>query len=152
MILKATADITDKDGNRLGLKNDVYIHHIIVANLARPLSLPPLAPLKSSCAPGQQAGKGGQGFAGLGGMGAPKGSAAHGHTKREAQAGGKGFDIGKLFNFDLFIVKGNEGDTQTFSPYNTENVKSGYWMGHDDQISAMVRILPALSMRIELTV
>jgi hypothetical protein len=141
MILRATADITDKDGNRLGLKNDVYVHHIIVANLARSLSLPPLVPLKSSCAPGQQSGKGMQGFAGLGGMSSPKGGAGHAHTKREAQFGGKGMpDIGALFNFDLFIVKGNEGDTQTFSPYNTANVKSGYWIGHEDKISAMVKL------------
>jgi hypothetical protein len=129
MILQAVADITNKDGIRLGLKNDVYIHHILVANLGHKWSLAPLVPVKSSCPPGQRFGGGTQG------MGTPKGGGTHSRLKR--QLGGKG---AKGFsNFDLFIIKGNEGNSQTFSPYNTTNVKSGYWIGRNDRLSAMVR-------------
>jgi len=141
MILRATADITDKDGNRLGLKNDVYIHHIIVANLARPLDLiPPLLPITTTCDFGQG---GWPNLGGLGGKGTSKDSGKHSHPKREAQVGGQraGASQWSVFNFDLFIVKGNEGDAQVFSPYNTENVKSGYWIGRDDRISALAEVV-----------
>jgi hypothetical protein len=140
MILRATADITDKDGNRLGLRNAINIHHIIVANLARPIALiPPLVPIKSSCTPAQWADIGKQIFGGQGGVSTPKGSTGHSHPRRMAQTGGSGFgSFQSPLNFDLFIVKGNEGDAQVFSPYNTENVKSGYWIGGQDRISALV--------------
>jgi hypothetical protein len=137
MILQATADITDKDGNRLGLKNDIYIHHILVANLAHKWAMAPLMPLMSSCPAGQKSGSGAEsgmggmmGMGGMGGMGTPKDGAGHSRSTRQL----KGFS-----NFDLFIIKGNEGNSQTFSPFNTTNVKSGYWVGRDDKLSAMVR-------------
>jgi hypothetical protein len=153
MILRARADITDKDGNRLGLKNDIYIHHILVANLARKLAIAPIIPTRTSCPNRQKPGNGMQGVGGLGGMmSTPKGGAEHSHSKREPQiggAGGRGSVPG--LNFDLFIVKGNEGDTQNFSPYNTADVKSGYWIGHDDRLSALVSLFCDIDFVIRLT-
>jgi hypothetical protein len=84
---------------------------------------------------GTQGTQGMQGMQRVQGIGPPKGGAEHSHSTR--QLGGKGAN--GFFNFDLFIIKGNEGNSQTFSPYNTINVKAGYWIGRDDRLSAMVR-------------
>ena len=134
MVLQAVADITDKDGTRLGLKNGVYIHHILVANLGHKFSLAPLLPYKSSCPTGQKPASETSGMGGMGGMGAHKSGTKPSHLRRQ---------LGDLFkgisNFDLFVIKGNEGNSQTFSPFNTTNVKAGYWIGHDDRLSALVR-------------
>jgi hypothetical protein len=139
MVLQARADVTDKDGNRLGQAHKVYTHHIIVTDQNRTMNMAPLIPGRSSSGVSKTctAGKGGKGGAGgMGGMpmmgGASMGNG--GHMKRSPQ-GGLGALFGGGLQFSMFIAKGNEGDSSIFAPLNDKaTMKSGYWMGKGDTV------------------
>lgn len=158
MVLQARADITDKDGKRLGLHNQVYTHHIgtfalssgedliilVVTDQMRNTNMAPLRPGRSS-SPSCKGGKGGMpGMGGFGMMSTPKGpSSGHsGHMKRSPQGlGGLGGILGSL-KFSMFIAKGNEGDASIFAPLNTtSSMKSGYWIGKGDQVLGMAEAI-----------
>jgi hypothetical protein len=148
MLLQARAEITDMDGKRLSLKDQVYTHHIVVLTSGRMLNMAPIVPtdistLSSSltCA----AGKAWDTLFGAksGAQGSKPSSMGHGsHSKRSPQRGG---GLGSLLSgglgamipglFDIFIAKGNEGDSSVFAAPNTSSpIKSGYWIGKNDTI------------------
>jgi hypothetical protein len=141
MVLQAKAEITDGQGIRMDLKNDIYVHHIIIADMARGMTIAPVVRPQSSC-PGRTPGAGV--FGGLGGMSTPKegkaaSSGGHSHSKRDPQTGAmQSFGIPM---WSLFIAKGNEGDTSLFSPLNTTLLKSGYWIGKGDKVTATAEVV-----------
>jgi hypothetical protein len=132
MVLRARTDITDKDGNRMGLDKDVYVHHILLADIGqgKKLDIAPMVPEKSNCS----AASSGSMIPGMGMMGKPAGGMV-GHSKRQAPS-----SIG-INSFSLFIVKGNEGDSTTFGVVNSTSVKSGYWIGKDDKFTSAAEIV-----------
>jgi hypothetical protein len=148
MVLQARADITDKDGKRLGMNEKVYTHHIVVTDQNRTSSMAPLLPGRSSSSPSSSCAGGKGGMGGMGGFGmmsSPKGSNAQGHgghMKRSPQGlGGIGGMLGGM-KFSMFIAKGNEGDASIFAPLNTKSpMKSGYWMGKGDQVLGMAEAI-----------
>jgi hypothetical protein len=131
MVLQVKAGLTDKDGKALSLNDDVYLHHLVVVNSARVMSTAPLLPTGLSCSGGFEALASMLGFGPKAGNGQPPKSA--GNTKRTPQAGSSGPG-----RFSIFVAKGNEGDTNIYSPINTTDVKSGYWLGNNDRISAII--------------
>jgi hypothetical protein len=140
MVLQARADITDKDGMRLGLTNQVYTHHIVVTDQNRTSGMAPLTPGRSS-SPTCPGGKGGMPGMGFGMMSGPKGG--HEHSKRSPQRpGGLGGLLGGGLGFSMFIAKGNEGDASIFAPLNTTSaMKSGYWIGKGDLLLGMAEVI-----------
>jgi hypothetical protein len=153
MVLQAKADITDKNGNRVDLKDQVYTHHIIVANLARNMVMPAVLPAFSGFAGCTGAAKGSGGTGSMGGMG----GMSHGGsnpsaptkppTKRSPQSPAKGSPAkgssapASGAGFSIFIGKGNEGDWQTFAPINSTAIKSGFWMGDNDRVTATAEVV-----------
>jgi hypothetical protein len=150
MVLQAKAEVTDKDGKRVDLKDQVYTHHVIVANLARNMVMPPVLPAftgfgGAGCA---NAAKGAGGMGSMGGMGGMSHGAsnpsaqAKSPTKRSAQSPSKGSPSkGNASGFSIFIGKGNEGDWTTFAPINSTAIKSGFWMGQDDKVTATAEVV-----------
>lgn len=150
IVLRANAEITDKEGNRLGLKNDIYIHHIIVVDRARNLNMAPLSPANSSCKAPAGAGigtvgsmaqsKGGDSGNGMAGMshGGSMGGMSHGgRMKRDLESLKKKRQGG---SFSIMLAKGNEGDQSVFASVGSA-VKSGYWIGAKDPILALAEIV-----------
>jgi hypothetical protein len=149
MVLQAKAEITDKEGNRLDLKEQVYTHHIIVANLGRMMVMPPVLPSFSGFAGCAGAAKGSGSMGGMGGMamGAPKAATtpaatpAKSPSKRSPQSPAKSSGSSGMSGFSIFIGKGNEGDSSIFAPINSTAIKSGYWIGKDDKITATAEVV-----------
>jgi hypothetical protein len=138
MVLQARGDITDKDGKRLTLSDQVYTHHITLIDTSRSINQAPVVPSGwPTCPSGDWVGKGGSGM-----MSSSQGTkpAAHSsHQKRSPQTAG---DFAGLTGFSMFIAKGNEADAVIFAPLNTSSpVKSGYWIGKDDKIAAMAEVV-----------
>jgi Fe-S cluster biogenesis protein NfuA len=144
MVLQARADITDKDGKKLSLSDQVYTHHIVVTDMDRSFNMAPFTPGRGSCS----SGRGGMpGLGGFGMMGSPKGSnptsQGHGtHQKRSPQRSGGFGGLSGAMKFSMFIAKGNEGDASIFAPLNSSSpVKSGYWIGKNDVILGMGEVI-----------
>jgi hypothetical protein len=135
MVLGAKIDITDKNGNKLGLENQIYVHHIITMSLGRTMAMAPLFPSfgKGSCAGKSSAG------GGMGMMSAPKSAG----SADGAKAGGHshGMLVKRQGMFSIFVGKGNEGDATRFSALNNTAVKSGYWLGQKDKIGATAEVV-----------
>jgi hypothetical protein len=134
MVLGARIDITDKDGNKLGLENQIYVHHIITMALGRTMAMAPLFPSfsKGSCGSSSKGG-------GMGMMSAPKSSV----PVEAAKAGGHqhGMLMKRQGLFSIFVGKGNEGDSTRFSALNNTVVKSGYWIGQKDKIGQTAEVV-----------
>jgi len=132
MVLQARTDITDKDGNRMGLDKQIYVHHIILAGLGegKTMRMAPMSPERSNCA--------GAGIAlpGMNMMGGPKpeagGMSGHSHSKRQGLS---------MNSFNLFIAKGNEGDSTIFGAVNSTSIKSGYWVGKNDKFASAAEVV-----------
>jgi hypothetical protein len=155
MVLKGTAEVTDKDGKRLDLASKIYTHHVIVADLGeRAMVLPPLTPSANACPGGQKPEDSTGGL--LGGMGgmshgganpktpdqsssaAPPSGMGHSHGRRSPQTPKA---AGSPKKFSIFIGQGNEGDATIFAPINSTALKSGYWIGKDDRIAATAELV-----------
>ena len=144
MVLQARADITDKDGKKLSLSDEVYTHHILATDMNRTYSMAPIVPKLSSCT--RPAGAA-SGLGSMGMMSNPQGSNAKSqgsasHQKRSPQIpdGIRG-RLGNM-KFSIFIAKGNEGDASVFAPLNTASpVKSGFWIGKDDVMLGMAEVI-----------
>jgi hypothetical protein len=152
MVLQATAHITDKNGKKLGLQDEIYLHHIVMVDSGRTLNMAPLIPASSSC----PAGKGGM-FGVLGSIlgnvtGESKGSSSakaptsgaashggHSQQKRSPQLDFSG--RATPGNFAIFLAKGNEGDTSIYAPLNNSRIKSGYWIGKNEKLSVIVELV-----------
>jgi hypothetical protein len=136
MVLRANAEISNKDGKQLDLNDGIYTHHIVVSNLGRGAGIAPILPSMNVCK-----GSNSKSFEKIFGM-SPRGGArdARGssHQKRNPQASGGGFGPR---GFSIFIAKGNEGDTSIFAPVNSTLAKSGYWIGEGDKMSAIAEIV-----------
>jgi len=134
MVLQARTDITDKDGNRMGLDKQIYVHHIILAGLGdgKSLKMAPMSPERLTCA-GASAGISLPGMNMMGGSKpATDGMSGHSHSKRQ------GFGLN---SFSLFIAKGNEGDSTTFGAVNSTTIKSGYWVGKNDRFASAAEVV-----------
>ncbi|KAF2670726.1 hypothetical protein BT63DRAFT_199949 [Microthyrium microscopicum] len=129
MVLQAKGEFTDKTGTRLGLDKKIYVHHIIIADAGRGMTMAPLMPLTSQCPAGAS---GTSHSGGMGGMG---------HMKSLNKRFPQGFN-GATGNPapSLMLAKGNEGDTTVFSSVN-DTVKSGYWIGKDDPLLLMTEVV-----------
>jgi hypothetical protein len=149
MVLQARAEITDKNGKRLSLSDQIYTHHIVVVTSGRSLNMAPImsTDLSSfSCA----AGKAWEALFGAtpNTQGSKPSSSDHGsHSKRSPQLGGSfgaspSGGLGARGLFDIFIAKGNEGDSSIFATQNTSSpIKSGYWVGKSDPILGVAEII-----------
>jgi hypothetical protein len=154
VVLHATAEITDKDGRRLSLKDQVYTHHIIAVDKSRMLNMAPIVPNSMSsltCA----AGKLWDTLLGKtpAAQSSKPNSMAHGSqgspVKRSPQVSGWPQLTGEWGAalpgvFSLFIAKGNEGDSTIFAAPETsqaQQVKSGYWLGKNDKILGIAEVV-----------
>jgi hypothetical protein len=115
MVLQAKADVSDKNGKKLSLNDQVYTHHITIVDTSRTGGMAPITPASfGSCAKATR-------------------------SKRSPQSGGAG--RGGM-GFSMFIGKGNEADASIFAPLNVSSpIKSGYWFGKDDNVAAMAEII-----------
>jgi hypothetical protein len=140
MVLRARTDITDAEGNRIGLDKDIYVHHILIVDQGegKSMAMAPMVALNSNCTSPSGGSAGpmpGMGMMGMGGgpkagAGAPA-MGGHGHRKRQISSA----------KFSLFIAKGNEGDSTTYGAFNSTEVKSGYWIGKDDQLMSSAEVV-----------
>jgi hypothetical protein len=153
MVLSARAEIVDKDGKKLDTKDGVYIHHILVADLGRKMVVPPMAPTgfssKGGCPARAKGVKGAGGMGGMSGMSGVRPKSLSKLRKKAPQFGG----LGSLFGgkagsssslpsgLSLFIGKGNEGDSSIFAPLNSTAVKSGFWIGKNDKMTATAEVV-----------
>jgi hypothetical protein len=157
IVLQARAEITDKDGKRMGLNNQVYTHHIIAVDMSRGMNMAPIVPTNFSsmtCAAGKiwesmlgktPAAKGSKPSSmGHGSMG--QGS----HSKRSPQFGSGTsappgeWGVGLPGIFSIFIAKGNEADSSIFAAPNTSGsplMKSGYWLGKNDTVLGIAEVV-----------
>lgn len=132
MVLRAGASISDKDGNRLGIKDSVYVHHIILTDVGRTPVSPPTERVTCPTGPG-------------GGLTliTPKGSEnkdqghAGGHSKRWPQISGLTSLLGPT---SVFIGKGNEADDVLYAAPKS-NVKSGYWISKNDKMAGQAEVI-----------
>jgi hypothetical protein len=154
MVLSARAEIVDNDGKKLDAKDGVYVHHILVADLGRNMVVPPLAPTgfnsKNGCPARAKGAKGAGGMSGMSGMG---GMGGHSKLrKRIPQFGSLGSLLGGKAGsgtsgnglpsgLSLFIGKGNEGDSSVFAPLNSTALKSGFWIGKNDKMTATAEVV-----------
>jgi hypothetical protein len=134
MVLGARIDITDKEGNKLGLENKIYVHHIITMALGRTMTMAPLFPAlnRGSCQGSPMGG-------GMGMMGAPKSTSSDQGPKTGGHS--HGMLSKRQGMFSIFIGKGNEGDSTRFSALNNTVVKSGYWIGQKDKIGQTAEVV-----------
>jgi hypothetical protein len=125
----------------MGLKNDIYVHHILVLDRAQNLNMAPLTPMRSTCPGGKPLGgptfgtvgsmnqpKGSNGAPGMAGMshgGSMTGMSHSGRVRREVESLQQKRQIPK---FSIMLGKGNEGDQSVYASVNS-TVKSGYWIG-----------------------
>jgi hypothetical protein len=156
MVLSARAEMVDKDGKKLDAKDGVYIHHILVADLGRKMVVPPMAPTgfssKGGCparAKGAKGTGGMSGMHGMSGMGGMTPKAPSKLRKRVPQFGNLGSLLGgktgsaggRPGGLSLFIGKGNEGDSSIFAPLNSTAIKSGFWIGENDKMTATAEVV-----------
>jgi hypothetical protein len=126
MVLRADANVVDKDFKRLGVKDGIYVHHFIVNDLGRAIVMPPALPFGKFC-PGNNP------FAGnaprSGGIAASGKAHSHALTRRYPQ----GFGLGSILRASVFIGKGNDADPLYFAAPNS-TIKSGFWLSKADKI------------------
>jgi hypothetical protein len=137
MVLGAKIDITDKSGKKLGLENQIYVHHIITMDLARRMTMAPLFPSfnRAQCAGGAKGSIGdASGMMGTMNAAGSKGSEATGPSNH-------GMLLKRQGMYSIFIGKGNEGDATRFSALNNTEVKSGYWIGAKDKIGLTAEVV-----------
>jgi hypothetical protein len=144
MVLQARADITDKDGKKLSLNDQVYTHHILMTDMNRATNMAPLVPARSVCAARKDE------TSGLGALEAltnlnnftPEPQDHSSLLKRSPQNFGSLSGSSGITKFSIFIAKGNEGDASVYAPLNTSSpVKSGYWIGKEDPVLGMAEVV-----------
>jgi hypothetical protein len=136
MLLRAGADITDKEGNRLGLNGGIYVHHIGLIDTARSMTIAPLDEAGSTC-PGAKDPLASL-FGSAANMPGPTSMSMAGHSHSKRQTG----PFAKLRPpFSPLFVKGNEADAIIYAPGNSTSVKSGYWIGAHDPIVAIAEVI-----------
>lgn len=145
MVLQATAQVAFENGTRQDASAGVYTHHVIITDVGRPLvTLPVLA----KCANGTQ-----PGFTGFGGVGTvPTGAGGagghgdghgHGHKKKRQSLLGEGFSLPEgidLPPISVFVGTGEDASPQVFASKDSK-VKSGFYIGKDDMIMAMIEAI-----------
>jgi hypothetical protein len=133
MVLQAKASFTDKTGTRIGLDKKIYVHHIIIANAGRSMSIAPLTPLQSTCSARPSGASSNSTEMNHGGMIHVKSL-----LKQDPPTG-----YGALVRSaapSLLIAKGNEADSTVFASVNG-TLKSGYWIGKDDPLLLMTEVI-----------
>jgi hypothetical protein len=147
MVLQARADITDKDGKKLSLSDQVYTHHILMTDMNRVTNMAPLMPSRSVCAARKDEMSENDAFEVLSKLNnfTPEFQHRSSLQTRSPQTGSGFGGIGAasgISKFSIFIAKGNEGDASVFAPLNTSStVKSGYWIGKDDPVLGMAEVV-----------
>jgi hypothetical protein len=151
IVLQARAEITDKNGQRLGLNDQVYTHHILAVDMSRGMNIAPIIPTDTSgyaCAMGKlwetmlgtkpTAQNPKPNSMGMG----------HGHSRRSPQVAGAGLStewgVGLPGIFSIFIAKGNEADSSIFavpSSSTPSQLKSGYWVGKNDTMLGIAEVV-----------
>jgi hypothetical protein len=140
-VLNAQANLAYKDGKMADASTGVYVHHIILSNFGRPMIMPPVNPSMggASCA-----GKGAKGAAPKAGSGGMAGM-AHGSAGMKRQAppkapkpSGKGGGFGGM---SVFV--GGGGSAGSGNPFAVKGsaVKSGFYMGKNDQMQVMAEVV-----------
>ncbi|QDS72520.1 hypothetical protein FKW77_000157 [Venturia effusa] len=144
MVLKAQADLADRDGKKMDIASGVYSHHIIITNRGQAMVMPPAMIMCPNGMPG------GTNFMDVLSGGKPKNSSstAGGHAGHGDMAGippsltkRQGSLLDALIpKVSVFIGQGDEGTATSFYAKGSA-VKTGFFIGTKDTFSMLAEVV-----------